>query len=159
MPDRDLTLFVKDIFTSSHKIIGYIENITLNEFLEDHKTYDAVMRNLQIIDEAIKHLPKEFRKKYKNVEWKKVAGLRDIVVHEYFGINEDIIWDVIKNKIPELKREDVPIKMIVECKKWREDRPVDIDVVRKVMYWVNEEFRSTLGMIVTTSRFTTESKK
>jgi len=53
---------------------------------------------------------------------------------------------------------DVPIKMIVECKKWREDRPVDIDVVRKVMYWVNEEFRSTLGMIVTTSRFTTEAR-
>lgn len=105
MPERDLTLFIKDILTSTHKIIEYTENITLKEFLKDHKTYDAVMRNLQIIGEAIKHLPKEFRRKYKNVEWKKVAGLRDIVVHEYFSINEDIIWDVIKHKIPELKKE------------------------------------------------------
>ena len=77
----------------------------MQEFFKDDKTYDAVMRNIQIIGEAIKHLPAEVRKEYKNVDWKKAAGLRDIVVHEYFGINKDIIWDVIRNKIPELETE------------------------------------------------------
>ncbi len=79
--------------------------MSLKELLKDDKTYDAVMRNIQIIGEAIKHLPAEVRKEYKNVDWKKAAGLRDIVVHEYFGINKDIIWDVISNKIPELEKE------------------------------------------------------
>jgi uncharacterized protein with HEPN domain len=77
----------------------------MQEFFKDSKTYDAVMRNIQIIGEAIKHLPADVRKEYKNVDWKRAAGLRDIVVHEYFGINKDIIWDVIKNKIPELEKE------------------------------------------------------
>ena len=63
------------------------------------------MRNIQIIGEAVKHLPANVRKEYKNIDWKKAAGLRDIVVHEYFGVNEDIIWDVITNKIPELEKE------------------------------------------------------
>ncbi len=88
--------------------------MSLKEFLKDHKTYDAVMRNLQIIGEAIKHLPADFRKEHKSIDWKKAAGLRDMVVHEYFGINKDIIWDVIKNKIPELEKE---IKKILKERK------------------------------------------
>jgi uncharacterized protein with HEPN domain len=79
--------------------------MSMQGFFKDSKTYDAVMRNIQIIGEAIKHLPADVRKEYKNVDWKKAAGLRDIVVHEYFGINKDIIWDVIKNKVPELEKE------------------------------------------------------
>lgn len=105
MPKRDWSLFLQDIHASSKKIILYTTDISLPVLLKDHKTYDAVMRNLQIIGEAIKHLPAEIRAEYKNVNWKKAAGLRDIVVHEYFGINRDIIWDVIKNKIPELEKE------------------------------------------------------
>ena len=105
MPKRDLSLFLKDIHTSSKKIISYTKNMPLKELLKDDKTYDAVMRNLQIIGEAIKHLPAEFRSNHHNIDWKKAAGLRDIVVHEYFGINKDIIWDVISNKIPELEKE------------------------------------------------------
>lgn len=105
MPDRDWTLYLHDIHTSSKKIISYTKGLTIRDFLKDHKTYDAVMRNLQIIGEAIKHLPAEIRAEYKNVDWKKAAGLRDIVVHEYFGINMDIVWDVITSKIPELEKE------------------------------------------------------
>lgn len=111
MPERDWTLFLKDIRTYSKKIRLYTEDLSMQEFFKDDKTYDAVMRNIQIIGEAIKHLPAEVRKEYKNVDWKKAAGLRDIVVHEYFGINRDIIWDVIQNKIPELERE---VKMILK---------------------------------------------
>jgi uncharacterized protein with HEPN domain len=76
--------------------MSYTKDMSLKELLKDDKTYDAVMRNLQIIGEAIKHLPATFRSENKNIDWKKAAGLRDIVVHEYFGINRDIIWDVIK---------------------------------------------------------------
>jgi uncharacterized protein with HEPN domain len=105
MPDRDPSLFLKDIHTSTRKIISFTKDMSLKEFLKDDRTYDAVMRNLQIIGEAVKRLPAEYRLINKNVDWKKAAGLRDIVVHEYFGINKDIIWDVIQNKIPELEKE------------------------------------------------------
>jgi uncharacterized protein with HEPN domain len=105
MPERDWTLFLKDIHTHSKKIRTYTKDLSMQEFFKDSKTYDAVMRNIQIIGEAIKHLPADVRKRYENIDWKKAAGLRDIVVHEYFGINKDIIWDVIQNKIPELERE------------------------------------------------------
>lgn len=105
MPKRDWTLFLKDIHTHSKRIITYTKDLTALEFFKDRKTYDAVMRNIQIIGEAVKHLPADVRKEYKNIDWKKAAGLRDIVVHEYFGVNEDIIWDVITNKIPELEKE------------------------------------------------------
>ncbi len=105
MPERDWKLFLKDIQTHAKKISIYTEKLSMREFFEDSKTYDAVMRNIQIIGEAIKHLPASVRKEYKNVDWKKAAGLRDIVVHEYFGINNDIIWDVVQNKIPELEKE------------------------------------------------------
>ena len=63
-----------------------------------------MIRNLQVIGEAAKKLPSDVKRKYKSIEWKKMAGLRDIVVHDYFGINEDIVWDVIQSKIPELKQ-------------------------------------------------------
>ena len=105
MPERDWTLFLKDIQTHSRRIISYTKDISQKDFFKDVKTYDAVMRNLQIIGEAIKHLPADVRREYKSIDWKKAAGLRDIVVHEYFGINEDIIWDVIRNKVPELEKE------------------------------------------------------
>lgn len=111
MPKRDSFLFLKDIRTSSRKIIDFTRDMSLKELLKDDKTYDAVMRNLQIIGEAIKHLPADVRKEYKSIDWKKAAGLRDIVVHEYFGINEDIIWDVISNKIPEL---EIEVKKILK---------------------------------------------
>ena len=111
MPERDWTLFLKDIQTHSKRIHSYTKDLSMKEFFKDSKTYDAVMRNIQIIGEAIKHLPADVRKEYKNVDWKKAAGLRDIVVHEYFGINRDIIWDVIQNKIPELERE---VKVILK---------------------------------------------
>jgi uncharacterized protein with HEPN domain len=79
--------------------------MTREDFFADSKTFDAVIRNLQIIGEAAKKIPPDIRRQYKTVEWKKLAGLRDIVIHDYFGINEDIIWDVITSRMPLLAQE------------------------------------------------------
>jgi uncharacterized protein with HEPN domain len=104
MSNRDWTLFIKDIDTCAAKVLPYTKDMCREEFFADSKTFDAVIRNPQIIGEAAKKLPPDIKRQYKTVEWKKIASLRDIVVHDYFGINEDIIWDVICNKIPELKQ-------------------------------------------------------
>jgi uncharacterized protein with HEPN domain len=103
MPKRDWTLSVKDILASANKILEYSQGMDRETFYKDSKTYDAVLRNLEIIGEATKNVPDEVREKYAEMEWKKFAGLRDIAIHQYLGINEDILWDVVSNKIPELK--------------------------------------------------------
>jgi len=96
-------LFIKDIAASVDKILDYTRNMSRPEFFADSKTYDAVLRNLEIIGEATKNVPEEIRQKYGNGEWKKWAGLRDIAIHQYFGINEDILWDIVTNKIAAFK--------------------------------------------------------
>ncbi len=99
---RDPRLYLEDIRESCAKIERYTHGLSFESFRADEKTVDAVLRNLTVIGEAVKHLPDDLRNRYPEVEWRKIAGLRDIVVHEYFGIDEDILWDIIQNKIPEL---------------------------------------------------------
>jgi uncharacterized protein with HEPN domain len=99
---RDYLLFLDDIAQSSQKILRYIGGISYEQFLRDDKTYDAVIRNLEVIGEAVKNIPEEIRTRYPEIEWRKMAGLRDIVAHEYFGVSDEIVWDVIQNKIPVL---------------------------------------------------------
>ncbi|RLA86953.1 MAG: nucleotidyltransferase [Deltaproteobacteria bacterium] len=101
---RDPRLFLEDIRESCLKIIRYTQNLNFEAFRTDEKTLDAVIRNLTIIGEAVKHLPEEIRKRYPGVNWRAIAGLRDIVVHEYFGIDKEILWDVVTNEVPELLR-------------------------------------------------------
>lgn len=100
---RNWEVFIDDIKLCIERILEYTHNITYKEFISDYKTYDAVLRNIDIIGEAVKNIPNEVRAKYSFIEWKKLAGLRDIVIHDYFGVNEEIIWDIVQNKIPELK--------------------------------------------------------
>ena len=80
----------------------FTSSVEREQFLADEKTYDAVLRNLEIIGEAAKHVSEEARKRFPTIEWRKIAAFRDIVAHEYFGIDENILWDIVKNKVPAL---------------------------------------------------------
>ena len=102
---RDYKVYLEDILEAIGKIRRYTERLSLEKFAEDEKTIDAVARNLEIIGEAIKKIPGDIRANYPAIEWKKIAGLRDILIHEYFGLNIEIIWDVVQNKLPALEKQ------------------------------------------------------
>lgn len=100
---RDYRAFLDDIIEAISKIEKYTEGLTFDEFKSNEMVADATIRNLEIMGEAVKNIPEEIKTKYKDIEWKKIAGLRDIVIHRYFGIVLEMIWDIIKNKLPVLK--------------------------------------------------------
>jgi uncharacterized protein with HEPN domain len=105
MSKREVRVFLNDMLGAIQKIERYTEGKSSKEFLSDDLLLDAVFRNLEVIGEASKNIPMNFRKKYPEVEWRKVAGLRDILIHQYFGIDYDILSDIVKNKIPKLKEQ------------------------------------------------------
>jgi uncharacterized protein with HEPN domain len=102
---RDSKIYLEDILEATRKITAYTGSQSKAAFLEDEKTIDAVVRNLEVIGEAVKKLPEDLRAKHSAVEWKKIAGLRDILIHEYFGLDTEIVWDIVQNKVPALDRE------------------------------------------------------
>ncbi|WP_027881936.1 HepT-like ribonuclease domain-containing protein [Meiothermus rufus] len=101
---RNVRLYLEDIRESCARIRRYTAGFDFERFVADEKTVDAVVRNLIVIGEAVKNLPLDFRQRHPAIEWRKIAGLRDIVVHEYFGIDEDVLWDVIQTRIPKLEK-------------------------------------------------------
>ncbi|MDJ0845597.1 HepT-like ribonuclease domain-containing protein [Crocosphaera sp.] len=96
---RSIRLYLEDIMVSGNKILSYTQAMTYEDFIADQKTYDAVIMNLLIIGEAVKNIPAEIKEEYKDIEWHKIAGLRDILAHAYFSLDDEIIWDIIINKI------------------------------------------------------------
>jgi len=104
---RDYILFMEDILTCIEKIKRYTSNASFEEFCESEMAVDAVIRNLEIIGEAVKKIPEEIRKKYADVEWKEAAGFRDVLIHDYFGIDLEAVWDTLRNNIPSFKKKIV----------------------------------------------------
>ena len=91
-----------DIREAIARIEQYTAGLNYDSFLKDTKTQDAVVRNLEILGEAVKNLSADFKKTHKNIEWKSIAGTRDRLVHDYFGVNWDIVWNVITEKLRSL---------------------------------------------------------
>ena len=99
---RDEIMYLQDIAESCEKILQFTAGLSQSDLIGDVRTYDAVVRNLEIIGEAAKHISADLRKRLPDIQWRKAAGLRDMLTHAYFGIDNDILWDVIQNKIPPL---------------------------------------------------------
>ena len=100
---RDWRLYADDILEACEKIRQYIDGMTYQGFLEDARTRDAVLRNLEIVGEAAKRLPAEATALAPGVEWRKVRGMRDILAHAYFGLDNKVVWDTAATKAPEVQ--------------------------------------------------------
>ncbi len=99
---REYRFFLDDMQKACEKVIRYSRNLTREQFVADEKTFDAVMRDLEIIGEAAKHIPDTVRTQHPDISWHKIAGLRDVVAHEYFGLDIEIIWDIVTREVPAL---------------------------------------------------------
>jgi len=103
MKRRTGKLFVEDILEAIDKIKRHIEGLTYETFVKNELVIDAVIRNLEIIGEASRNLPEDVRKKYPEIPWGRMIGLRNIIIHEYFGVDLAIIWEIITKNLPETK--------------------------------------------------------
>lgn len=102
MSKRVPELLINDIIDSGNKILLYIGDMTFEEFLQDSKTLDAVIRNFEIIGEAANRLPEQFKENYPEIDWHKLRGFRNRIVHDYMGIDYQIVWQVKENFLPGL---------------------------------------------------------
>lgn len=102
MSKRDTSLLLDDMLESANKIKRYTSGMTYDLFINEEKTVDAVVRNFEIIGEAANRIDFDFRTKNPEIEWKRIRGFRNRIVHDYFGIDYEIVWEIIENNLDEL---------------------------------------------------------
>ena len=100
---KDVKTFLQHIMESIERIEDYTQGISKEDFMENLQLQDAVIRRLEIIREAVKNIPQDFREKYPDIPWKQIAGMRDVLIHGYLGVDLDLVWKVVEKDIPELK--------------------------------------------------------
>ncbi len=106
---RDVRVYVADILESIGKIEQYTKGIDRDDFMANTQVQNAVLRRLEIIGEAVKGIGEEVRSKYPAIPWKEIAGLRDVLIHGYFGVKLERVWKVIEQDLPQLKMRLTPL--------------------------------------------------
>lgn len=109
---KDPSIFLQHIQESIEYIEEHTKKFTKSQFVKNVKTQDAVIRRIEIIGEAVKNLPQNYKKQHTNITWREIAGMRDRLIHGYFGINLATVWKTVKHDIPKLKKQIV--KLLVE---------------------------------------------
>jgi uncharacterized protein with HEPN domain len=100
---RDFKDYIQDILSSLEEVEEFTEGLDFEDFLKDRKTINAVIRSLEIIGEAAKKIPEDLRNGHPEMPWKRMTGMRDKLIHEYHGVDLEIVWAVIKEELPPLK--------------------------------------------------------
>jgi uncharacterized protein with HEPN domain len=105
MSEREVHAFLQDMFEATRRILSYTKGLDYTAFQQDFKTQDAVLRNLEILGEAAKHIPAEVSTQYPNLPWREMAGTRDRLIHHYFGVNLDVVWGIVQMELPDVVTE------------------------------------------------------
>ncbi len=108
---RDVNLFIADILQSIKDIESFSRGLTKEKFIKNKLKQNAIIRSLEIIGEAVKNIPDSFREKYPKIQWKKIAGFRDVLSHAYFGVSMERVWNTIEQDLSELREEISKIKI------------------------------------------------
>ena len=103
MKTRDYRDYLRDILVAVNDVESFVQELTYDEFVKDRKTLNAVVRSIEIIGEASKNIPEAVKAKYKDLPWKQMAGMRDKLIHAYFGVDTETLWKAAKDNIPPLK--------------------------------------------------------
>jgi len=114
---KDIKVFIQDILESIELIEDYAKGVNKEDFLDKDDNLqmkDAIIRRLEIIGEAVKNIPDDFKKDYPDIPWKQISGMKDVLIHEYFGVSLERVWNTAKEDLPELK--EVIVKILKDIK-------------------------------------------
>ncbi len=97
---RNIALYIKDILQNMQEAVEFIQGMSYEQFIDDKRTLNAVVRSIEVIGEAARNVPDEIRARYAEIPWKEMVGMRDKLIHFYFGVDKEVVWVVVKDRIP-----------------------------------------------------------